>query len=69
LNPAMIVLGGFLGILRDLDPESFDQDVRSRALAASAEHLAISAAALGADRLLIGAADAAFERLLADPLG
>lgn len=69
LNPAMIVLGGFLAILRDLDPDSFDAEVRRRALAASAEGLEISAAALGADRLLIGAADAAFERLLADPLG
>lgn len=69
LNPAMIVLGGFLGILRDLDPEAFDEEVRGRALAPSAEGLRISAAALGADRLLIGAADAAFERLLADPLG
>ena len=69
LNPGMIVLGGFLGILRELDPEAFDEGVRTRALAASAEGLEISAAALGADRLLIGAADAAFERLLADPLG
>ena len=69
LNPAMIVLGGFLAILRDLDPAVFDEDVRRRALAASAEGLEIAAAALGADRLLIGAADAAFERLLADPLG
>lgn len=69
LNPAMIVLGGFLAILRDLDPQAFDGEVRRRALAASAEGLEISAAALGADRLLIGAADAAFERLLADPLG
>ncbi|OYN99498.1 transcriptional regulator [Enemella evansiae] len=69
LNPSMIVLGGFLGILRDLDPEAFDEEVRRRALAASAEGLEISTAALGADRLLIGAADAAFERLLADPLG
>ncbi|GAA4488235.1 ROK family transcriptional regulator [Microbacterium panaciterrae] len=68
LNPAMIVLGGFLAILRDLDPQAFDGEVRRRALAASAEGLEISAAALGADRLLIGAADAAFERLLADPL-
>ncbi|OZB80398.1 MAG: hypothetical protein B7X32_19510 [Microbacterium sp. 13-71-7] len=69
LNPSMIVLGGFLGILRDLDPQGFDDEVRGRALAASAEGLELSAAALGADRLLIGAADAAFERLLADPLG
>jgi len=69
LNPSMIVLGGFLGILRDLDAQGFDEDVRGRALAASAEGLELSTAALGADRLLIGAADAAFERLLSDPLG
>lgn len=69
LNPSMIVLGGFLGTLRDLDPHGFDEEVRRRALAAPAEDLTFSTAALGADRLLIGAADAAFERLLADPLG
>ena len=69
LNPSMIVLGGFLGILRDEDPEAFDADVRERALAVAAEELTIASAALGRDRLLIGAAEAAFARLLADPLG
>ncbi|MFD5215315.1 ROK family protein [Microbacterium sp. NPDC058345] len=68
LNPSMIVLGGFLGVLRQTDAQGFDDEVRRRALAASAEGLVLSSAALGADRLLIGAADAAFERLLADPL-
>lgn len=68
LNPSMIVLGGFLAVLRDLDHESFDREVRARALAASAENLQLASAALGPDRLLIGAADAAFDRLLADPL-
>lgn len=68
LNPSKIVLGGFLAILRDRDPEAFDRDVRARALSASAEQVALASAALGADRLLIGAADAAFDRLLADPL-
>ncbi|MFE6996996.1 ROK family protein [Microbacterium sp. NPDC057659] len=69
LNPSMIVLGGFLGSLRELDSAGFDEDVRSRALAASAERLELASAALGADRLLIGAADAALEQLLSDPLG
>lgn len=69
LNPSMIVLGGFLGILRDHDPASFDDDVRERSLAESAEDLQIASAALGQDRLLIGAAEAAFAPLLADPLG
>ncbi|MDT0158127.1 ROK family transcriptional regulator [Microbacterium sp. ARD32] len=69
LNPSMIVLGGFLGILRDADRDAFDDEVRRRAFDVIAERLELSSAALGADRLLIGAADAAFERLLADPLG
>ncbi|ALX66483.1 ROK family transcriptional regulator [Microbacterium sp. XT11] len=69
LNPSMIVLGGFLAILLDHDPEGFDRAVRARALAAPAERLRIRSAALGADRLLIGAAEAAFAPLLADPLG
>ena len=68
LNPSMIVLGGFLGILRDRDPEGFDADVRERSLAVAAEGLEIASAALGLDRLLIGAAEAAFAALLADPL-
>lgn len=69
LNPSMIVLGGFLGLLRDQDPESFDAEVRARSLAVAAEDLRIASAALGQDRLLIGAAEAAFAPLLADPLG
>lgn len=68
LNPSMVVLGGFLGILRDRDPEGFDVAVRERSLAISAEDLQIASAALGQDRLLIGAAEAAFARLLTDPL-
>lgn len=69
LNPSMIVLGGFLGILRDRDPESFDADVRARSLAVAADEVQIASAALGRDRLLIGAAEASFAALLANPLG
>lgn len=68
LNPSMIVLGGFLAVLRDIDAGAFDDEVRRRSLGPAAERLALASAALGADRLLIGAADAAFDRLLADPL-
>jgi len=68
LNPSMIVLGGFLAMLLDHDPDAFDALVRTRALAAPAERVSIRAAALGRDRLLIGAAEAAFGPLLADPL-
>ncbi|GAA3938865.1 ROK family transcriptional regulator [Microbacterium soli] len=69
LNPSAIVLGGFLGSLRDVDRAGFDEGVRSRALAVSAEDLQLASAALGENRLLIGAADAAMEPLLSDPLG
>lgn len=68
LNPSMIVLGGFLAVLRNVDAERFDADVRERSLAASAEKLQLAPAALGADRLLIGAAHAAFDPLMAAPL-
>lgn len=68
LNPSVVVLGGFLAVLRDHDAETFDAEVHARALAASGEHAEIQSAALGRDRLLIGAAEAAFAPLLADPL-
>ncbi|WP_426184476.1 ROK family transcriptional regulator [Microbacterium sp. TWP3-1-2b2] len=67
LNPSMIVLGGFLGMLNDSDPDGFTADVRANALAAPGEQVEIRPAALGADRLLIGAAEAAFAALLNDP--
>jgi predicted NBD/HSP70 family sugar kinase len=68
LNPSIIVLGGFLAMLHDHDPAGLLDVVRDQALAAPGENLEIRPAALGADRLLIGAAEAAFEPLLADPL-
>ncbi len=68
LNPSMIVLGGFLGMLSDSNPDGFTADVRANALAAPGEQVEIRPAALGADRLLIGAAEAAFAPLLTDPV-
>lgn len=69
LNPSAIVLGGFLGMLVAADPAGFDAAVRGQALAPAAEELVVRAAGLAEDRLLIGAAEAAFAPLLADPLG
>ena len=40
----------------------------TQAMPAAGEELVIRVAALGEDRLAIGAAELAFERLLADPL-
>lgn len=68
LNPSIVVLGGFLAMLRDRDPTAFDTEVRARSLEAPAEQVEVRSAALGADRLLIGAAEAAFAPLLRDPL-
>lgn len=68
LNPSIIVLGGFLAALREADDAGFDEAVRAQLLSAAAEGLEIRPAALGRDRLLIGAAELVFERLAEDPL-
>lgn len=69
ISPRMVVLGGFLAALRERDPDAFDADVRAGALDAPGERVAVRSAGLAAHRLLIGAAEAAYDRLLADPLG
>ncbi|MDR6868772.1 putative NBD/HSP70 family sugar kinase [Microbacterium resistens] len=68
LNPSVVVLGGFLATLFDQDPDGFVAEVAAQAMPMNAEGLAIRTAALGEDRLLVGAAEIAFEALLEDPL-
>ena len=68
LNPRMIVLGGFLATLAGTDLDGLEEAVRAQSMAANGEDLRIRPAALGEDRLLIGAAEAAFAALLRDPL-
>lgn len=67
-NPEMVIFGG---TLRDLYLAAAAQ-VRSRlnsmALAACREHVRLRTPTLGEDAALIGAAELAFDRLLADPL-
>lgn len=67
LNPSVVVLGGFLAMLAEHDPDGFADAVRSQSMPANAETLEIRSAALAEDRLLIGAAEAAFADLLIDP--
>lgn len=67
LNPSVVVLGGFLAMLAEHDPDGFADAVRSQSMPANAEALEIRSAALAEDRLLIGAAEAAFADLLNDP--
>ncbi|ANJ26201.1 ROK family transcriptional regulator [Agromyces aureus] len=69
LNPTLVVLGGFLATVAESDVEALRDAVRAQAMPAAAETVELRVAALGEDRLLIGAAEAAFGALLDDPLG
>jgi predicted NBD/HSP70 family sugar kinase len=68
LNPRAIVLGGFLAMLAEGAADQLTELVRAQSMPANAEDVDIRAAVLADDRLLIGAAEAAFAALLADPL-
>lgn len=68
LNPAVVVLGGFLATLLECDPLGTAEAVAAQAMAVNAEQVILRPAALGQDRLLVGAAEIALEALLADPL-
>ena len=68
-NPEAIVLDGFLGTLHALDPTSLDGALQSQALDGPAGQVRIYRAALGSDLMMIGAAELAFARFLADPAG
>jgi predicted NBD/HSP70 family sugar kinase len=67
LNPGTVILGGFLGSLYAVAPEQLDALLASQPLAASAEAVSVVRSALGANRLMIGAAELAFESVLEDP--
>jgi len=69
LNPSVVILGGFLATLADSDPAALDEAMRAQCMPAAADDVEIRTAALAEDRLLIGAAEAAFAPLLADPAG
>jgi len=64
MNPAVIVLGGFLAALAELDLDGLGRDVRAQTIPACAEGLRLAVAELGENRLLVGAAEAVFEAAL-----
>lgn len=64
LNPAVVVLGGFLATLAEHDLPGLEAAVRAQSMPACGEDLRILPAALGEDRLLIGAAEAVFTDLI-----
>ena len=69
LNPSLVVLGGFLATLHASDQEDLEARVDASSITATRSDARIVPAALGADRLMIGAAELALHPLLADPLG
>ncbi|MGR0321115.1 ROK family protein [Agromyces sp. ZXT2-3] len=68
LNPSLVILGGFLATLAEQDPDALRTAVAAQAMPAAMEDVEVVVAALGEDRLMIGAAELAFARLLDDPL-
>lgn len=68
LNPERIILGGYLATLWTTVTAADRAHSLADALPAIAAGVHIEPAALGANRLLIGAAELAWEPLLADPL-
>ncbi len=67
-NPEVIVLGGLLHELYPVAQDSIQEGVASVTLQAPGESVRVSAAELGSDSPLRGAAELAFEPLLDDPL-
>jgi predicted NBD/HSP70 family sugar kinase len=67
LNPRLIVLGGVHARMYPVIREVVDAEVARHSLAAPRTEVRIVPAKLGMDAPLIGASEAAFESLLADP--
>ncbi len=67
LNPPLVVLGVFLAALFAVDPDRLRAAVASMTLVSSFGSVRVSAAELGSNLLMIGAAELAFEGLLDDP--
>ncbi len=67
LNPQMVALGGFLAALQAYHPAGLERAVAAACLAPSLEGVRITAAELGANLLMVGAAGLAFRPLLDDP--
>lgn len=67
LNPRLVVLGGLFGRIHPFVAEAIQREVAWRALAAPLSLVTIVPGQLGVDAPLRGAAELAFEPLLADP--
>ncbi len=67
LNPALVVLGGFLGSLYEARTDQMTRLVGLQTLGPAFDDVAITRAALGDQILLIGAAELVFDTVLDDP--
>lgn len=67
LNPSLVVLGGFLATIASDDLDALRDAVVGQAMPSTSEELDIRLALLAEDRVLIGAAEAAFADLLSAP--
>jgi predicted NBD/HSP70 family sugar kinase len=67
LNPELVVLGGLFGRIHPFVRTSIDEELDRRALAAPRRLVEVIPAKLGVDAPLLGAAELAFEALLANP--
>ncbi|HSK26779.1 MAG TPA: ROK family transcriptional regulator [Jiangellales bacterium] len=68
LNPAMVVLGGVLAEVFGAAEMTVRKALAESAIDAAAEQVRLTLPALGADSVLLGAAELAFTDLLADPV-
>jgi predicted NBD/HSP70 family sugar kinase len=67
LNPGLIVLGGFLRVFPAFAASVLHDELARRCMAAPGDLVRVVPATLGADTLVIGAAELAFGPVLADP--
>lgn len=69
LNPQLTVLGGFLGALYAVNPRRLEEEVKRQTLPIAWEKVRIARPKLGANILMVGAAELALRDLLAHPAG
>jgi predicted NBD/HSP70 family sugar kinase len=67
LNPRLVVLGGLFGRIQPYVASTVESELDRRALPAPRRLLRVVPGSLGAEAPLLGAAELAFEPLLADP--
>lgn len=67
LNPRLIVLGGFLRVFPAYASDVLREELGRRSMRAPCDLVRVVPATLGAETLMIGAAELAFAPLLADP--